>query len=79
MTKVYCKDCVHFRTAPYQAARTGCWHPDNMKVKQKDAYLDEQQTPGDHRKINRANDCKQYEAKPARMPLWKRLITKLAS
>lgn len=78
MTKVYCKDCSYFRAAPYEAAHTGCWHPDNMKSKQKDAYLDQQQLPGNHRQINVRNDCAQYEAKPVKLSIWKRIAAGLA-
>ncbi len=63
MIKVSCKDCLHYREAPYGAPRTGCWHPDNMLVRQKDAYLDEQQQPGDNRQINLRGDCQQFESK----------------
>ena len=73
MTKVYCKDCRHFREAPYDAPRTGCWHPDNLVVRQKDAFLDEQQVPGDHRRINRRGDCAQYEARARKPSLLERL------
>jgi hypothetical protein len=78
MTKVLCENCIHYRTAPYEAPHTGCWHPDHMKVKQKDAWLDQQQLPGDARKINLRGDCAQYEERPARLPFWKRIITSLA-
>lgn len=73
MKKVFCKDCRHFRTAPYDAPRTGCWHPDNLVVRQKDAYLDEQQVPGDHRRINRRGDCPQYEARASKPSFLERL------
>ena len=74
MIQVYCKDCRWFRQAPYEANKTGCWHPDNMKVTQKEAFLDQQQQPGDHRKINLRHDCAEYEARPARPSLWRRLL-----
>ena len=74
MTKVECKDCRHFRRAPYEARIEGCWHPDNMKAKQKEAYLKEQEIPGDHRVINLRGDCAQFEPRPAQLPLWKRLL-----
>lgn len=70
-----CKDCRHFRQAPYEAAHTGCWHPDHLKVSQKDAFLDEQQKPGDHRRINFRGDCAQFEARPAKPSFWKRLLS----
>ncbi len=74
MKKVECKNCRHFRQAPYQAPRTGCWHPDFMVVRQKDRFLDEQQIPGDHRKINLRGDCPKYEPRASRPGLWKRLL-----
>lgn len=74
MNKVECKNCVHFRSAPYEARWEGCWHPDNMKMKQKERYLQEQQLPGDHFMINRRGDCSQYEARPAPEPFWRRLL-----
>lgn len=74
MIRVDCKDCIHFRTAPYQAPITGCWHPDNMKATQKEAFLDQQQQPGDHRRINLRGDCAQFEPEPAPPSLWKRFL-----
>ena len=74
MIRVNCKDCIHFRSAPYEAPRTGCWHEDSKKVTQKEAFLDQQQQPGDHRKINLRGDCSQYEAKPAKPTFWQRLM-----
>lgn len=74
MAQVDCKDCIHFRRAPYQARWEGCWHPDNMKVKQKERFLLEQQLPGDHRAINRRGDCAQFEARPRQAPLWRRIL-----
>jgi hypothetical protein len=74
MKKVECKNCRHFRRAPYDAPRTGCWLPEFMVVKQKDRFLDEQQIPGDHRRINQHGDCPKYEARAARPGLWKRLL-----
>ena len=52
MSKVHCKDCAHFKEGPWDATKTGCWHPDNMSMTQGAAFLDEQQEPGDHEKIN---------------------------
>ena len=75
MNPVDCKDCRHLRTAPYQARKTGCWHPDYMVVKQKEAFLDEQQTPGNHLRLNKDGDCPKFEAIPARPPLMKRLFS----
>ncbi len=74
MNKVDCNACVHFRRAPYEARWEGCWHPDNMKMKQKEAFLQEQQLPGNHRIINMRGDCPQYEARPEREPVWRRFL-----
>jgi hypothetical protein len=68
-----CGKCVHFRTAPYSAPRTGCYHPEHMLSKQKDAYLKEQEIPGDHRKLNLRGDCPKYEPrarKPSLLARW---------
>lgn len=46
-----------------------------MPVKQKEAFLDEQQTPGDHRRINMNADCEQFEDVPAKPSLFKRLFS----
>jgi hypothetical protein len=70
-----CVDCRHFRAAPYQARRDGCYHPSNMTGKQKDAFLDEQQMPGDHERINARGDCAQFEALPARPSLLRRILS----
>jgi hypothetical protein len=75
MTSVNCKDCRYFRTAPYEAPLSGCWHPDNMKVTQKDAFLDQQQQPGNNRKINLRGDCAQYEAKQPEPSFWQRFLS----
>ncbi|MCB9914764.1 MAG: hypothetical protein H6828_06385 [Planctomycetes bacterium] len=69
-----CQTCLHFKRAPYEAPRTGCYHPDLMVSKQKDPVLDQQQLPGDHRALNLHGDCTKYEARPAQAPLWKRLL-----
>ena len=69
-----CADCTHFRSAPYEAKNAGCYHPKNLVGKQKDAYLDEQQTPGDHEQINRNGDCAEFEARPSKPPFLKRLF-----
>lgn len=78
MTSVSCKDCRHFREAPYEANITGCWHQANLQITQKEAFLDEQRQPGDHRKINLRGDCEQFEARPVRLSLlprlWRRLL-----
>jgi hypothetical protein len=70
-----CVDCRHFRAAPYEAKRDGCFHPEHMKGKQKDAFLDEQQMPGDHEQINARGDCAQYEARVARPSLLRRILS----
>jgi hypothetical protein len=75
MKKVACKDCRHFREAPYQAPLTGCWHPDHMLVTQKEAFLDEQQAPGNHRKINLRGDCSTYEERERPPKLWQRIFS----
>lgn len=72
MTKPSCQDCLHLKTAPYQAPHTGCWHPKHMQVKQKDAWLDEQQMPGDHKVINLRQDCASFEAAPPKRSFWQR-------
>ena len=71
---VRCADCRHFRSAPYEAKKAGCYLPANMQGKQKDAFLDEQQLPGDHERINRDGDCPDFEARAARAPLLQRLF-----
>lgn len=73
MAKVDCKDCAHFRSAPYEARIAGCFLPKNMPGKQKLAFLDEQQTPGDAAQINKNGDCADFRARPHRLPFWKRL------
>lgn len=72
---VHCTDCRHFRAAPYEAKKTGCYLPANMEGKQKDAFLDEQQIPGDHERINRNGDCKDFAARAERPPLLQRLFS----
>jgi len=69
-----CEDCIHFRSAPFQARIAGCFHPDHMPGKQKAAYLDEQQIPGDHEAINRDGDCGEYTARPERPSFLSRLF-----
>jgi hypothetical protein len=73
---VECRDCVHFRAAPYEARKDGCYLPKNMPSKQKDAFLDEQQIPGDHRKINLRGDCPDHERRPVKLSLWQRLLSR---
>ena len=70
-----CEDCVHFRRAPYQAKHEGCYLPANMVGKQKDAYLDEQQIPGDHEEINRDGDCPDHRARVERPSFFQRLFS----
>ena len=74
MTKVACENCVHFRSAPYEARKDGCYLPDNMPAKQSARYLDEQQLAGDHRKINLRGDCPDHEARPVELPWWRTLF-----
>jgi hypothetical protein len=71
--KVDCRTCVHFRSAPYEARLEGCYLEKNMVSKQKQAFLDEQQLPGDHRKINLRGDCPDYRARGKKPSLWSRL------
>lgn len=72
--KSNCQDCKYFKTAPYEAPHTGCYHPDNMVTSQKERYLDQQQLPGDHRKLNLMGDCDKFAPKAKKAPLWKRLL-----
>jgi hypothetical protein len=72
--KVHCADCQHFRQAPYDAPRTGCYFPDFMPAKQKDAFLKEQELPGDHRQINLRGDCAKFEARAKPRSFWKRML-----
>ena len=44
-----------------------------MKVTQKEAFLQQQETPGNHAKINLRGDCGQYDAKPAKLTFLQRL------
>ena len=78
MSKVLCKNCVHFREAPYSANITGCWHPDHMRVRQTDPVLDQQQIPGDHKRINLRSNCSTFEADPNRGGWFRRLLKRLA-
>lgn len=73
--KHLCADCVHFKQAPYESKRDGCYHPKLMQAKQKDAFLDEQQLPGDHTVINRNGDCPEWQARPGRMTFLRRLFS----
>jgi hypothetical protein len=72
--KVDCQDCRYFKRAPYEASRTGCWFPDFMQAKQKDAFLQEQEVPGDHEKINLRGDCTKFEARQPKRSFWKRML-----
>ena len=73
--KVDCRDCIHFRSAPFEARHAGCYLPKNMPVKQKDAYLDEQQLPGNHEKINILGDCPDFQAHEPKLSLWQRILS----
>ena len=75
MDKVYCKNCRHFRSAPWEAKHEGCYHPELMQAKQKDAFLDEQQVCGNAWMLNRDNDCEHYEARKGALPFWRRLFS----
>ena len=72
--KVECKDCRWFREAPYEAPRTGCWHPEFMQQKQKDAFLQQQEIPGNHEAINLRGDCAKFEARAPKLSFWKRML-----
>ena len=72
-TTVDCRNCVHFKRAPYETKFEGCYLEKNMVSKQKQACLDEQQLPGDHRQINRLGNCPDHAARPARPSFWKSL------
>ncbi len=73
-SRVRCETCTHFRSAPYEARINGCYLESNMPGRQKDAFLDEQQIPGNHEKINLRGDCSDHQARPASLPFWKRLL-----
>ncbi len=72
--KVDCRACKHFRSRPYEARVAGCYLEKNMPSKQKQAFLDEQQIPGDHEKINFHGDCPDYAARTQKPSFWKRLL-----
>ena len=74
MSKHDCKNCKHFQQAPWEAPRTGCWHPDNMSMSLSAAFNDEQQQPGNHRKINLRGDCEQFEAKAKKASFLERFL-----
>ena len=73
--KVDCRDCRWLKLAPYEAPRTGCYFPDFMPGKQKDAFLKEQEQPGDHRKLNLRGDCAKFEQRTAKKGFWKKLLS----
>ena len=72
--KVDCHACVHFRSKPYEARIEGCYLEKNMVSKQKQAFLDEQQLPGNHEKINLRGDCPDFQARARKPSLWRRLL-----
>ena len=74
-TTADCHRCIHFRRAPDQARREGCYLPSNMPMKQKDRFLDEQQIPGNHEKINLRGDCPDFEALQAKPSWWERIFS----
>ncbi len=78
MAKVRCKDCRHFLQAPYEARVDGCYLEKNMASKQDAAYLDEQQTPGDHRELNRRGDCPDFEARRRKLGFFDWLMSESA-
>lgn len=69
-----CRNCAHFRAAPYEAKKDACYHPEHMGAKQSARFLDEQQVPGNHRKINARGDCETYAARRAELPWYRRLL-----
>jgi len=71
--QVDCRNCTHFRSAPYEARVEGCYLEKNMPSKQKMLCLDEQQQPGDHNKINFHGDCPDYSPRKVKAPWWRRL------
>jgi hypothetical protein len=72
--KVECRDCRYFKEAPYDAPRTGCWFPDFMPQKQKDAFLKEQEIPGDNEKINLRGDCPKWSPRAPKRSFWQRML-----
>lgn len=73
MTRADCKTCSHFRSAPYEARIDGCFHPDHMKVTQKEAFLQEQETPGNHRILNLRGDCAEFEPEAPKRSFFSRI------
>jgi hypothetical protein len=45
-----------------------------MKVSQTDGYLKEQETPGNHRVINRRGDCAQFDPRAQKRSLLSRFL-----
>jgi alkylated DNA nucleotide flippase Atl1 len=45
-----------------------------MKVSQTAAYLQEQETPGNHRVINRRGDCAEFDARAQKRSLLSRIL-----
>jgi hypothetical protein len=74
--KKLCEDCVHFRRLPGDTPwkrKTGCYHPQLLVTKQSDAFLKEQEEPGNHEKLNLRGDCAYWEARP-RVGLVRRVV-----
>ena len=74
MSKHDCKNCIHFKQAPWEANKTGCWHKDNLEMSLSANFNDEQQIPGNHRKINLRGDCAQFEARAAAPSFFERFL-----
>jgi hypothetical protein len=72
--KVECRDCRYFKRAPYEAPRTGCWFPEFMQQTQKDAFLKEQEIPGDPETLNLRGDCAKFDARAPRLSILKRML-----
>jgi hypothetical protein len=72
-SKVDCRTCLHFRSSPFEAKFEGCYLAKNMEAKQKQAFLDEQQQPGKHGKINFHGDCPDHAARKKPLGWWQRL------
>ena len=67
MAKVRCEHCIHVRSAPDEAKHAGCYLEKNMPSRQSDAFLDEQQVPGDHEAINRRGNCPDWQKRPSKV------------
>jgi hypothetical protein len=72
--KVACRDCRYFKRAPYEAPRTGCWFPEFMQQTQKDAFLKEQEIPGDPEQLNLRGDCAKFDARAPKLSILKRML-----